>query len=103
MLTIDVKTALISLLIIAVIVLVIFSIVAVYNLIKTLQQSQKVLSDFEVVAKVASERTAQLDKFIDAAQKKIKSGQNIFNSVPIIVAAVGQIAKVISQSQKKKD
>ena len=103
MLTIDVKTALICLLIIAGIVLAVFLIVAVYNLIKTLQQSQKVLSDFEVVAKVASERTAQLDKFISDTQKKMKSGQNIFNSIPIIVSAIGQIAKVVGQSQKKKD
>ena len=103
MLTIDVKTALICLLILAGIVLAVFLIVAVYNLIKTLQKSQKVLSDFEVVAGVASKRTAELDKFIDATQKKMKSGQNIFNSVPIIVAAIGQIAKVVGQNQKKKD
>ena len=91
------------LLILAGVVLAVFLIVAVYNLIKTLQLSQKVLSDFEVVSGVASKRTAELDKFIDATQKKMKSVQNIFNSVPIIVAAIGQIAKVVGQNQKKKD
>jgi len=102
MLTIDVKDALLSLLIIALVVLTIFAIVAVYNLIKTLKQSQKVLEDFEVVSKVASERTKQLDKIIEDMSKKIKSGQNIFNSIPIIVSAVSKIAKVVGQQNERK-
>ena len=102
MLTIDLKDALICLLIIAGIVLAVYLIVAVYNLINTLKQTQKVLTDFEVVSKVASERTKQLDKFIEQTQKKIKSGQNIFNSVPIIISAIAQIAKVVGDDQKKK-
>jgi len=102
MLTIDVKDALLSLLIIALVILTIFAIVAVYNLIKTLQQSQKVLSDFEVVSKIASDRTQQLDKIIEDMSKKIKSGQNIFNSIPIIVTAVSKIAKVVGQQNERK-
>ena len=93
---------LLGLLIIAGIILAVFLIVAVYNLIKTLKHAETVLTDFEVVAKVASERTAQLDKFIDQTQKKLKSGQNIFNSVPVIVSAIAQIAKMVGQGQKKK-
>ena len=100
-LTIDVKSALICLLIIAGIVLAIYLIVAVYHLIKTLKHSQKVLEDFEVVSKIASERTQQLDKFIDQTSKKVKAGQNVFNAVPVIISAIAQIAKVAGQQKKK--
>ena len=54
MLTIDVKTLLLCVLIFAGIVLVVFLMVAVYNLIKTLKKSQKVLDDFEIVSKIAN-------------------------------------------------
>ena len=96
---------LVGLLIIAGVILAVFLMVAVYNLIKTLKQTQKMLADFEVVAHIASERTKQLDKFINDAQKKVKSGQNIFNFIPLIISAVGQISKAVgqNQNQKKKD
>jgi len=101
MLTIDVKTALLSLLIIAAIVLVIYGIVAVYNLTKTLKKSQKVLDDFEIVSRIASERTQELDKFIDQTQKKIKSGQNVLNALPVIASAVAKIMKVVGQQKAR--
>ena len=101
MLTIDVKTALLCLLIIAAIVLAVYLTVAAYNLIKTLKQSQKVLDDFEVVAKIASERTQQLDKFIAQTQKKIKSGQGIINSIPVIFSAISKIAKAVGQQNAR--
>ena len=100
-LTINVGT-LLGLLIIAAIVLAIYLIVAVYNLIKTLKKAQKVLGDFEGVSEIASKRTKELDKFIDQTQKNIKSGKNVLNSIPLIVSAISQIAKVIGNAQKKK-
>ena len=101
MLTIDVKTALICLLIIAAIVLAVYLIVAAYNLIKTLKQSQQVLADFEVVSKISSERTKQLDSFIEQAQKKAKSGQGIINSIPVIFTVISKIAKAAGQNANK--
>jgi hypothetical protein len=100
-LTIDVGT-LLGLLIIVGIILAVYLIIAVYNLVKTLKQTQKVLSDLEGVAEIASKRTKELDKFIASTQNKVKSGQNVFNAVPIIVSAVTQIAKVVGQNQQKK-
>ena len=102
MLTIDVKTSLLCLLIIVVIILVIYGIYAVFNLVKTIKQANKVLADFEVVSKIASERSQQLDKFIDQTSKKIKSGQNIINSLPVIVSTVSKIAKVVGQQMDRK-
>ena len=103
MLTIDVKTALICLLIIAGIVLAIYLIVAVYQLIKTLKQSQKVLDDFEVTGHIAAERMKQLDKFIEQTSKKVKNTQGIFTAVPVIVRAVSEIAKVAGKQRNKSN
>lgn len=97
MLTIDLQSALLCLLIVAGIVLVVFLIIAVYNLIKTLKQSQKVLNDFETVGAVASKRTKELDKLIDQTQKKMKSGEGILSSVPFIINIVTQIAKAVGK------
>ena len=99
---IDPKSLLLSILIIVLIVLAIFAMVAVFNLIKTLKQTQKVLDDFEVVADIASKRSKQLDKVIEDMAGKIKSGQNIFNSIPIIVTAVSKIAQVVGQQNERK-
>ena len=100
--TFDSKDVLICVLIIAGVVLAVFLIVAAYNLIKTLQKSQKGLDDFEVVAEIASKRSKQLDKIIDDTSKKLKAGQNIFNAIPIIFSAIAKIAKVAGQNTKKQ-
>ena len=103
MLTIDVKDLLLCLLIIGGIVLVIFLIVAVYNLINTLKKAEKVLGDFEAVAEIASKRSKQLDKLIDDTSKKFKAGQNIFSSIPAIFSVISKIAGAVGQKTKKSD
>ena len=103
MLTIDVKTALLCLLIIAGIVLAVYLIVAVYHLIKTLKQSQKVLEEFEIVSEIAAKRTQQVDKLIDQASKKIKAGQGVLNTIPIIFSTIAKIVKAVGKQQKKSE
>ena len=103
--TIDIKVAqavLLCILIIVLIVLAIYAIYAIFNLVKTLKKSQKVLDDFEIVSHIASERTQELDKLIAQIQKRIKSGQTIFSSIPIIFSTIGKIAKVVSQQNARK-
>ena len=99
MLTIDVKDLLLCLLIFAGIILAIYLIYAIYKLIKTLERSQKVLSELEVVVRITSKRTQELDKIIDQMSKKLKTGQGIFNAIPIIFQTIAKIAKVIGQQQ----
>jgi len=96
--TIDLK----ALLFVILIILAIYAIYALYQMVKTLKQTQKVLGDFEVVSKIASDRTKQLDKLIGDMTDKIKSGQTIFNFIPVIVSAVTKIAKAVSQQNERK-
>ena len=98
----DLRPVLLSILFIVLIALAIYAFYAIFNLVKTLKQTQKVLDDFEVVSKIASERTQQIDKLITDMQKKIKSGQTIFSSIPIIVSAVSKIAKTLGQKNDKQ-
>ena len=99
----DLRPVLLSILIIVLIALAIYAFYAIFNLVKTLKKTQKVLDDFEVVSQIASERTKQLDKLVSDMQSKIKSGQTIFNAIPIVVSAVSKIAKVVGQQTAKKD
>ena len=95
--TIDLK----ALLFFVLIILAIYAIYALFQLVKTLKKTQKVLDDFEVVSSIASARSKQLDKLIDDAAAKIKSGQTIFTLFPAIVQAVSKIAKSISQKTQQ--
>ena len=101
MLTIDLKDALLCLLIIAGIILAIYLIIAVYNLIKTLKKTQTVLDDFQIVSHIASVRTKQVDALIEKTSKKIKGGQGILNTIPIIIKAITQIAKLFGKQNEK--
>ena len=96
------KATLLCILIIVIIALAIYAIYAVFNLVKTLKKTQKVLDDFEVVSAIASERSKQLDKLIEDMTKKIKSGQNIFNSLPVIFSTITKVAKAVSQKTAAK-
>ena len=99
----DIKVFFICVLIVAVVVLIIYSIVAVYNLIKTLKRAQKVMADFEVVSDVASKRMKQLDNAIDKSSKKIKTGSGVGSSItsaiPIIISVVTAITKYASDKK----
>jgi len=99
----DLRPVLLSILIIVLIVLALYAIYVLFNLVKTLKKTHKVLDDFEVVSTIASARTQQLDKIIADMQNKLKSGQSIFNAVPIIVTAVSKIAKVVGDQNKKAE
>ena len=102
----DIQVFFVCLLIVAAVILIIFAMVALYNLIKTLKQSQKVLKDFEVVSEVASKRMKQLDTAIEKSSKKLKTGtgigSGITSAIPIIVSAITAIAKYASTKTPEK-
>ena len=99
--TTTVGDVLIGLLIIAGVILIVFLTVAAYNLIKTLKHSQKVLEDLEVVVRVASKRTKEIDKLIDKLSKSFKASQGVFGVIPVIFKAIASIAKLVGQQQNK--
>ena len=98
---IPVKDALIGLMIIAIIILLIFTMVAVHNLIITLKKTHKMLDDFGEVAGIASTRTKELDKLITEAQKKMKGGAGLLSSLPAIFKAIAGIVKGVNEKKKK--
>jgi len=104
----DTTQVLLGLLIIGAIILVIFAIIAVYRLGKSLIKLDKVLTDFEVVSEAASRRTKQLDTSIEKMSKtlsgisgKMKDGQNILAVVSILVTMFTNITKALKKDPEK--
>ena len=62
--TLDLKTLLIALVLIALIILIIYAILAVRKLLVTLDHTNKVLEDVEVVSAIASARSQDVDGII---------------------------------------
>ena len=104
MITIDVKSALIYLLLIALIVFVIYLIVMAKNLIQTIKSLNIVLKDTEEITKIASERVVQLDGVADEVQeavsevaKSVKGRQNIIEALTNIVKTFGSVSSVVNK------
>ena len=110
MITIDVKTLLICLLLIAITVLVVFLVVAAAHLIKTLKSLTKVLSDVEVVSDIAAERTRQVDGIVDdvtttisGVTNKLKGDQGILKAISIIASAIIAIKNILFKSSDNNE
>ena len=101
----DIQVFFVCLLIVAAVILIIFAIVAVYRLIKTLKRAEKVLTDFEAVSEISSKRMKQLDTAIEKQTKKIKTGAgiggNITGAIPIIISAITAIGQYVSTKKKE--
>jgi len=109
-LQISVMDLLLGLLVIGAIILVVFAIIAVYRLGKSMIKLDKILADFEVVSEAASKRTKQLDEGIEKVSKtlsgvsgKMKNGQNVIAVITILANMVGSIAKSLKRDPEKRD
>lgn len=71
MVTLDVKLALVSVLLIALIVLVIYLAVVAKNAVQTIKSLNRVLSDAEKISGIAAERAVQLDGVADEVQEAV--------------------------------
>lgn len=106
MVTIDVRTALIWLLLAALIVFVIYLTVAVKNLVTTIKKTNKILEDAAVVSEVAAKKAVEVDSIISDVQGAVSSisdavqGTSTIGAVANIVKAAGSVASTV---KNKKD
>ena len=63
--SIDIKTLLIVLVLIALVVLIVYSIMVLRKLLVTVDRTNNVLEDLEVVSEIAASRSQDLDGIID--------------------------------------
>lgn len=78
MITLDVKTVLLGLLLVALIVLVIYIIVLAANALKALKRIVLILEDTQAVTAIVANRTDQLDEGIDSMMESVSSFKDGF-------------------------
>ena len=80
---------------IAVIVLVIYLIIIAKNLVKTIKETNKILTD-AVISKIAAEKTVQVESIVDDVQAAVSDlskavrGQNLVSTLSILLRPWGQ-------------
>lgn len=108
MITIDVKSALVYLVFLALIIFIIYLIIMAKNLIKTIKETNKILKDAAVVSRITAERATQLDGMVDDVQgavadlsQAVKGQQNVVGALSNIIKAVGSLIAIFKKSGEK--
>ncbi|MBE6046212.1 MAG: hypothetical protein E7221_05875 [Clostridiales bacterium] len=104
--TLDLKTLLIALVLIALIILIIYAILAVRKLLVTLDHTNKVLEDVEVVSAIASARSQDVDGIITNVSSTVadlsdavKGNQGTMSAVASIVKSAASIKGMMSDNK----
>ena len=104
MITINVKSALIYLLFIALIILVIYLTLLAKNLIKKIKETNKILADTSVISGIAADKATQVDAIVDDVQsavsdlsQAVKGQQNFVGALSNIVKAIGSLVAIFKK------
>ena len=107
MVTIDVRTTLIWLLLAALVILVVYLIVAVKNLVTTIKKTNKILEDAAVISEVASKKAVEVDEIVGDVHgvvsdlAKAVQGTSTIGAVTNVVKAAGSVASTVKQNKEK--
>ena len=93
MIQIEIKTALIYLLLVAAVVLVCYLIVVVKNLVTTIKNVNKILEDASVVSGVAAEKSLEVNDMIGDLQAAIADVSSAVKGDSSTFGAVANVAK----------
>lgn len=93
MITVNVKTLLVCILLVALTVLVIYLAVAAKNLITTIKATNKILAETETITAIASDKVEKSEEIIDNFLTALKSFSDAIKGKEGIVAAVTNLAK----------
>jgi len=107
MITIDVKTTLICLVLVALLVLIIYLCVMVKNLIVTLKKANQVIDDASVVSGIASDKATEIDGMVgdigDAVTgvvKAVKGNENLIGTLTNLAKGIGALVSVLKKDEK---
>lgn len=105
MITLDLRTLLVSILLIAIIVFVVYLTIAMKNLIITLKNANKVLEDANVVSSIVADKATRSEVALDKVLDACDSFSNAVKGEEGVMAVLGSIAKAITSiaSLFKKD
>ncbi len=109
MITIDVKTALIYLLLAAAVVLVCYLIVVVKNLVTTIKNVNRILEDASVVSGVAAEKSLELNDMLSNVQaavadvsSAVKGDSSTFGAVANVAKTAASLKNLFKSDKSKK-
>ena len=91
--TVDIKTVFIVLVLIALIVLIIYAIMMIKKLMVTLEHTNKILEDVEVVSGIASERSKDVDSIITNVSGSVSDLSDALKGNSSTVSAIASIVK----------
>lgn len=98
MITIDIKTLLIYLVLIAAVVLVVYLIVLVKNLITTVKNTNQVLEDTAVVSGILADKAKAADEVADDVIEALGGFAKAVKGEENLIAALSNIAKTVGMA-----
>lgn len=104
--TIDIKLLAFGILALALVILIVYLIQLARKLIVTVDHTNKILEDVEVVSEIAANRSKDVDEIISNVSESVssvtetmKEKQNIFTAVASIVKAVAAVKNAASDEK----
>ncbi len=90
--------------------LLIYLIVLVSNLIKTVKKANQILDDAKVVSEIAADKAQKLDVIVDGVGESVgdvvetlRGNKNIISAATNVVNAVSNLAGMAKTADRKKD
>ena len=106
--TIDLKILALFIVVIAVVVLAVYVVKVLKRLMITLEHTNKILEDVEVVSDIAANRSRDLDGIIEnvsesasSLSEAVKGNQNIISAITSVIKAAAALKNVISKDDKE--
>ncbi|MDD4200852.1 MAG: hypothetical protein PHS19_05625 [Eubacteriales bacterium] len=104
--TIDIKTLLIAFVLIALIIMIVYTIMMIRKLLITLEHTNSILEDVEVVSSIASERSKDVDSIISNVSCSVsdlsdalKGNQGTVSAIASIVKSAASIKGMMSKDK----
>lgn len=92
------------------IILLIYLIVLISNLIKTVKNANKVLEDAQVISAIAADKAKKIDGIVDGISDTVSTvvdtvngNKNIISAATNVVNAAAGLAGMVNRSEKKKE
>lgn len=106
--TIDLKMLALVIISIALIVLIVYLIQAVRRLLVTLDRTNEILADVEVISDIAANRSKDVDGIISnvsesvsSVSEAVKGNRNTFAAAAAVVKAVLEVVKTVKKEEEK--
>jgi hypothetical protein len=107
--TVTLKGVLLTAIAVLVIIALIYLIILLNNLIKTLKQTNLIMEDAKIISATAAEKAQQIDGIVSGigssvgtVVNSIKGNQNVVSAATSVVNAASSFAGIVKKDKKKK-